>query len=246
MDDLPQGAQQPGSVGTWGSPAQNFGMLPPNMSSTVGVVRPLGQYQAPGMVQAGYMATGQMARMPFQPMGFGAMSMPQRPGPVSMGTSSLTMTSPVSGGHGNLPNRKGDDKTQPRNPLDLLGQEVMQTQKQQQKQKQTVAPLQEKAAPEQQQAAAPTTDSLLSLGLEPSPSTHPIASANLSSTLPPSFTPLPPPPKPAAPVSLENVFVPLDTIKPGKQRLIFCLFIYLFYETSEHFLEFGTLPDLSL
>ena len=198
------------------------------------------------MVQAGYMATGQMVRMPFQPMGFGAMAMPQRPGPVSMGTSSLTMTSPVSGGLGNLPNRKGDDKTQPRNPLDLLGQEVMQTQKQQQKQKQTVAPLQEKAAPEQQQAAVPTTDSLLSLGLEPSPATHPIASANLSSTSPASFTPLAPPPKPATPVSLENVFVPLDTIKPGEQRLIFCSFIYLFYETSEHFLEFGTLPDLSL
>ena len=217
VDDLPQGAQQPGGVLAWGSPAQNFGMLPPNVSSTVGVVRPMGQYQAPGMVQGGYMATGQMARMPFQPMGFGAMSMLQRPGPVSMGTSSLTMTSPVSGAHGNIPIRKGDEEARPRNPLDLLGQEEMQTQKQQQKQKQTVAPLQEKAAPEQQQAA--TTDSLLSLGLEPSPTTHPTAPANLSSSSPKSFTLLASPPKPAAPVSLENVFVPLDTIKPGKQRL---------------------------
>ena len=187
-------------------------MLPPNPSSTVGVVRPMGQYQARGMGPPVYMMAGQVAGMPFQPLGLGAMSMPQRPGVVSTGTSSF-MTSPGSGGLGNLPtvgNRRGAEETKPPNPLDLLGQDLLQSQKQQQKQKQTVTPLQEKAAPEQQQTLS-TTDSLLSLGQIPA--TNPAGSVNLSSTSRASF---PPPPKPAAPLSLDNVFVPLDTITPGK------------------------------
>lgn len=222
-NDLPQGAQQPSNVGPWGSPAQNFGMFPPTTSSTVGVVRPMGQYQAPGMVQPGYMVAGQMPRMPFQPMGFGTMSVPQMPGPVSTGTSSLNMTSPGSGGRVNLPaagNRKGNDQARAPNPLDLLGQEVMQTQKQQQKQKQTVTPLQEKAALEEQKATVPTMDSLLSLGSQSAPTAQPTGLLNLSSTPPANFTPVASPPKPIAPVSLDNVFVPLDTIKPGKRWLI--------------------------
>lgn len=213
-----QGTQQPGGIGPWGSPAQNFVMLPPNASSTVGVVRPLGQLTAPGMVQPGFMVTGQSPRMPtLQPLAFGGMGMPQRPSPVTMGASSLTMASPTSGGRGNFPpagNRRQGEEAKAPNPLDILGQEVLQSQKQQQKQKQTVAPLQEKAALEQEKAAAPTSDSLLPLGPERTPVTQP-ASVNLSSTTPASFPSLTLSPKPVAPVSLDNVFVPLDTIKPG-------------------------------
>ena len=217
--DLQQGTQHPGSVGLWGAPAQSFGMLPPNTSSTVGVVRPMGQYQAPGMGPPGYMAAGQMPRMPFQPMGVGLMSMSPRPGPVSMGTSSLTMATTGLGSRGNLSaagNRRGAEETKTPNPLDLLGQEMLQTQKQQQKQKQTVTPLQEKPASEQQQATA--TDSLLSLGLEPSPATQPAGS--VSSTTPASFTSITSPPKPTVPLSLDNVFVPLDTITPGNPKML--------------------------
>lgn len=213
-------------MGSWGAPVQNFAMLPPNTSSTVGVVRPLGQYQAPGMVPPGYMAAGQMPRMPFQSMGLGAMSMPQRPGAVSMGTSSFAMATTGTAGRGNLPavgNRRGAEEPRAPNPLDLLGQEVLQTQKQQQRQKQTVTPLQEKPAPEQQQATVPTTDSLLSLGMEPSPTAQPTGLVNLSS-IPPAATP----PKPTVPLSLDNVFVPLDTIMPGKQWLIFACSFKLF------------------
>ena len=97
---------------------------------------------------------------------------------------------------------------------------MLQTQKQQQKQKQTVTPLQEKAAPEQQQqVTGPSTDSLLSLGLEPSPalSPQPAGLLNLSSNSPASFASVTSPPKPTVPAALDNVFVPLDTIKPGKQ-----------------------------
>ena len=217
---LPQGAQQPASMGPWGAPAQNFGMGPTNMSSTVGVVRPMGQYQTAGVGPPAYMATGQMPRIPFQTMGLGAMSMPPRPGPMSMGSSSLTMATTGSGGRGTV-NRKGKEPTKPPSALDLLGQEMLQTQKQQQKQKQTVTPLQEKAAPEQQQqqVTGPSTDSLLSLGLEPSPalSPQPAGLLNLSSNSPASFVSVTSPPKPTVPAALDNVFVPLDTIKPGKQ-----------------------------
>lgn len=220
---LPQGAQQPASMGPWGAPAQNFGMGPTNMSSTVGVVRPMGQYQTPGVGPPAYMATGQIPRIPFQPMGLGAMSMPPRPGPMSMGSSSLIMATTGSGGRGTV-NRKGNEPTKPPSALDLLGQEMLQTQKQQQKQKQTVTPLQEKAASEQQQqqqqVTGPSTDSLLSLGLEPSPalSPQPVGLLNLSSNSPASFASLTSPPKPTVPAALDNVFVPLDTIKPGKQE----------------------------
>lgn len=192
-------------------------MLPPNTSSTVGVVRPMGQQQVAGMIPV-YMGVGQMPRMPFQAMSPGAMSMAPRPGPVSMGTSSLGMPTTGSVPRGNLPaagSRRAGDDTRAPNALDLLGQEVLQTQKQQQKQKQTVTPLQEKAAPEQQQVPASTTDSLLSLGLEPSPARLPAGSMNVGSPPPASFPPVASPPKPAAPVSLDNVFVPLDTITPG-------------------------------
>ena len=192
-------------------------MLPPNTSSTVGVVRPMGQQQVAGMIPV-YMGVGQMPRMPFQAMSPGAMSMAPRPGPVSMGTSSLGMPTTGSVPRGNLPaagSRRAGDDTRAPNALDLLGQEVLQTQKQQQKQKQTVTPLQEKAAPEQQQVPASTTDSLLSLGLEPSPATLPAGSMNVGSPPPANFPPVASPPKPAAPVSLDNVFVPLDTITPG-------------------------------
>ncbi|KAL9956982.1 hypothetical protein ACROYT_G038553 [Oculina patagonica] len=210
---LQQVAQQPGLVGPWAGPVQNFGMLPPNTSSTVGVVRPMGQQQVAGMMPPVYMGVGQMQRMPFQAMSPGAMSMAPRPGPVSMGTSSLGMPTTGSFPRGNLPaagNRRAGEEARAPNALDLLGQEVLQTQKQQQKQKQTVTPLQEKAAPEQQQASASTTDSLLSLGLEPTPATLPAGSPS-----PASFPPVASPPKPAAPLSLDNVFVPLDTITPG-------------------------------
>ena len=206
-------------MGPWGVPAQNFGMGPTNMSSTVGVVRPMGQYQTPGVGQPAFMATGQMPRMPFQPMGLGAMSMPPRPGPMSMGSSSLTMATTGYGGRGTV-NRKGNEPTKPPSALDILGQEMLQTQKQQQKQKQTVTPLQEKAASEQEQVTGPSTDSLLSLGLEPSPalSPQPTGLLNLSSNSPASFASVTSPPKPTVPAVLDNVFVPLDTIKPGKQE----------------------------
>ncbi|XP_044162895.1 ADP-ribosylation factor-binding protein GGA2-like [Acropora millepora] len=211
-----QGAQQPGAAGAWGAPAQNFGMLPPNASSMVGVVRPLGQLSAPGMPPPGYMASVQLPRMTTpQPMGFGGMPMAQRAGPVSMGTSSLIMASPTSGNRSNfssVANKRQAEEAKVPNPLDILGQEVLQSQKQQQKQKQTVAPLQEKPVLEQQKA---TGDSLLSLGPEPSLVTQPVASVNLSSTTPASFPTITPPPKAITPISLDNVFVPLDTIKPG-------------------------------
>lgn len=211
--------QQPGGVGSW-APAQNFGMLPPN--STVGVVRPMGQPQAAGMMPPVYMGAGQMHRMPFQAMVPGAISMAPRPGPLSMGTSSFTMLTAGSSPRGNLlasGGRKAAEEARAPSALDLLGQEVLQTQKQQQKQKQTVTPLQEKPAPEQQQAAASTADSLLSLGLEPSPGTIPAGSANVGSPAPASFPPVASPPKPTPPPSLDNVFVPLDTITPGKQYM---------------------------
>lgn len=193
-------------------------MLPPNASSTVGVVRPMGQQQVAGMMPPVYMGVGQMQRMPFQAMNPGAMSMVLRPGPVSMGTSSLGMQTTGPLPRGNLlaaGSRRAGEETRAPNALDLLGQEVLQTQKQQQKQKQTVTPLQEKAAPEQQQASASTADSLLSLGLEPTPATLPAGSVNVGSPSPASFPPVASPPKPAAPLSLDNVFVPLDTITPG-------------------------------
>lgn len=211
-----QGAQQPGAAVAWGAPAQNFGMLPPNASSMVGVVRPLGQLSAPSMPPPGYMASVQLPRMTTpQPMGFGGMPMTQRAGPVSMGTSSLIMASPTSGDRSNfssVANKRQAEEAKVPNPLDILGQEVLQSQKQQQKQKQTVAPLQEKPVLEQHKA---TGDSLLSLGPEPSPLTQPVASVNLSSTTPASFPTITPPPKAVTPISLDNVFVPLDTIKPG-------------------------------
>ena len=214
---IEQGAQQPGAAGAWGAPAQNFGMLPPNASSMVGVVRPLGQLSAPGMPPPGYMASVQLPRMTTpQPMGFGGMPMAQRAGPVSMGTSSLIMASPTSGDRSNfssLANKRQAEEAKVPNPLDILGQEVLQSQKQQQKQKQTVQPLQEKPVLEQHKA---TGDSFLSLGPEPSPLTQPVASVNLSSTTPASFPTITPPPKAITPISLDNVFVPLDTIKPGK------------------------------
>ena len=184
----------------------------------VGVVRPLGQHQAAGMMPPIYMGVGQMPRMPFQVMGLGAMSMAPRPGPMSMGTSSLAMQTTGSAARGNLPaagSRRASEETRAPNALDLLGQEMLQNQKQQQKQKQTVTPLQEKAAPEQQQGSASTTDSLLSLGLEPSPATLPAGPVNVGSPLPASFPSVASPPKPTAPLSLDNVFVPLDTITPG-------------------------------
>lgn len=210
--------QQPSVVGPWGAPAQNFGILPPP-STTVGVVRPMGQPQVAGMMPPTYMVAGQMNRMPFQAMSPGAMTMAPRPGPLTMGVNSFTMPAVGSSPRGNLPaagGRKAEEQARPPSALDLLGQELLQTQKQQQKQKQTVAPLQEKPAPEQQQqvVAASTADSLLSLGVEPSPSTLPVGSVNVSSPSPATFPPVPSPPKPTPP-SLDNVFVPLDTIKPG-------------------------------
>lgn len=210
--------QQPSGVGPWAAPAQNFGMLPTSVPSTVGVVRPMGQQQVAGMTPPVYMGVGQMPRMPFQAMSPGAMSMAPRPGPVSMGTSSLAMPTTGLAARGNLPaagSRRAGEEMRAPNALDLLGQEVLQNQKQQQKQKQTVTPLQEKAVPEQQQASASTTDSLLSLGLEPSPATLPAGAMNVGSPSAASFLPVASPPKPAAPVSLDNVFVPLDTITPG-------------------------------
>ncbi|PFX15732.1 ADP-ribosylation factor-binding protein GGA1 [Stylophora pistillata] len=210
--------QQPSVVGPWGAPAQNFGILPPP-STTVGVVRPMGQPQVAGMMPPTYMVAGQMNRMPFQAMSPGAMTMAPRQGPLTMGVNSFTMPAVGSSPRGNLPaagGRKAEEQARPPSALDLLGQELLQTQKQQQKQKQTVAPLQEKPAPEQQQqvVAASTADSLLSLGVEPSPSTLPVGSVNVSSPSPATFPPVPSPPKPTPP-SLDNVFVPLDTIKPG-------------------------------
>lgn len=199
-------------------PTQNFGMLPTGVPSTVGVVRPMGQQQVVGMMAPVYMGVGQMPRMPFQAMSPGAMSVAPRPGPVSMGTTSLAMPTTGLAARGNLPaagSRRAGEETRAPNALDLLGQEVLQNQKQQQKQKQTVTPLQEKAVPEQQQASASTTDSLLSLGLEPSPATLPAGAMNVGSPSPASFPPVASPPKPAAPLSLDNVFVPLDTITPG-------------------------------
>ena len=212
-----QAPQQPGVAGPWGAPAQNYGILPPP-STTVGVVRPMGQPQVAGMMPPIYMGAGQMNRMPFQAMSPGTMSMGPRPGPLSMGVSSFTMPTAGSLPRGNLPaagGRKAEEQARAPSALDLLGQELLQTQKQQQKQKQTVAPLQEKPAPEQQQAAAPTADSLLSLGIEPSPSTLPVSVGSSSSA---TFPSVPSPPKPTPPPSLDNVFVPLDTITPGKQH----------------------------
>lgn len=183
----------------------------------------MGQQQIPGMnPQAVYMGAGQLPRMPFQAMNPVAMSMVPRPGAMSMGTTSLGMPTTGSVPRGNLPaagGRRAGEETRTPNALDLLGQEVLQTQKLQHKQKQTVTPLQEKAAPEQQQASASTTDSLLSLGLEPSPATLLTGSANVGSPSPASFPPVASPPKPATPQPLDNVFVPLDTITPGKQLL---------------------------
>lgn len=211
--------QQPGVVGPWAVPTQNFGMLPANVPSTVGVVRPMGQQQVAGMMSPVYMGVGQMPRMPFQAMSPGVMSMAPRPGPVSMGTTSLAMPTTGLAARGNLPaagSRRVGEETRAPNALDLLGQEVLQNQKQQQKQKQTVTPLQEKATPEQQQASASTTGSLLSLGLEPSPATLPVGSSSTA-----SFPPVVSPPKPAtAPLSLDNVFVPLDTITPGSHAAL--------------------------
>ena len=131
-----------------------------------------------------------------------------------MGTTSLAMPTTGLAARGNLPaagSRRAGDETRAPNALDLLGQEVLQNQKQQQKQKQTVPPLQEKAVPEQQQTAA--SDSMLSVGLEPSPATLPSGTMNVGSPSAVSFPPAPP--KPAVPLSLDNVFVPLDTITPG-------------------------------
>jgi len=176
------------------------------------------QQQVVGMMAPVYMGVGQMPRMPFQAMSPGAMSMAPRPVPVSMGTTSLAMPTTGLAARGNLPaagSRRAGEETRAPNALDLLGQEVLQNQKQQQKQKQTVTPLQEKAVPEQQKASASTTGSLLSLGLEPSPATLPAGSMNVGSPSPASFPPVASPPKPAAPLSLDNVFVPLDTITPG-------------------------------
>ena len=193
-------------------------MLPANVPSTVGVVRPMGQQQVAGMMTPVYMGVGQMHRMPFQAMNPGVMSMAPRPGPVSMGTTSLAMPTTGLAARGNLPaagSRRVGEEIRAPNALDLLGQEVLQNQKQQQKQKQTVTPLLEKAAPEQQQASASTTGSLLSLGLEPSPATLPAGSIGVGSPSAASFAPIVSPPKPAAPLSLDNVFVPLDTITPG-------------------------------
>ena len=199
-------------------PTQNFGMLPANVPSTVGVVRPMGQQQVAGMMTPVYMGVGQMPRMPFQAMSPGVMSMAPRPGPVSMGTTSLAMPTTGLAARGNLPaagNRRVGEEIRAPNALDLLGQEVLQNQKQQQKQKQTVTPLLEKAAPEQQQASASTAGSLLSLGLEPSPATLPAGTMSVGSPSAASFPSIVSPPKPAAPLSLDNVFVPLDTITPG-------------------------------
>ena len=208
---MQQVPQQPGGVGPWAAPNQNFGMLPTSVPSTVGVVRPMGQQQVAGMMAPVYMGVGQMPRMPFQAMSPGAMLMAPRP--VSMGTTSLAMPTTGLAARGNHPaagNRRAGEETRAPNALDLLGQEVLQSQKQQQKQKQAVTPLQEKAVPEQQQASASTTDSLLSLGLEPSAATLPVGSPSAA-----TFPPVASPPKPAAPLSLDNVFVPLDTITPG-------------------------------
>lgn len=180
----------------------------------------MGQPQVAGMMPPTYMGAGQMNRMPFQAMSPGAMAMAPRPGPLTVGVGSFTMPAVGSSPRGNLPaagGRKAEEQARPPSALDLLGQELLQTQKQQQKQKQTVAPLQEKPAPEQQQAAASTADSLLSLGVELSPSTFPVGSVNVGSPSPATFPPVPSPPKPTPP-SLDNIFVPLDTIKPGKQQ----------------------------
>lgn len=206
--------QQPGSAGPWALTNQNFGMLPTSAPSTVGVVRPMGQQQVVGMMAPVYMGVGQMPRVPFHVMSPGALSMAPRPGPVSLGTTSLAMPTTGLAARGNLPaagSRRAGDETRAPNALDLLGQEVLQNQKQQQKQKQTVPPLQEKAVPEQQQTAA--SDSMLSVGLEPSPATLPSGTMNVGSPSAASFPPAPP--KPAVPLSLDNVFVPLDTITPG-------------------------------
>jgi len=191
----------------------------------------MGQQQVAGMMAPVYMGVGQMPRMPFQAMSPGAMSMAPRPVPVSMGTASLAMPTAGLAARGNLPaagSRRAGEETRAPNALDLLGQEVLQNQKQQQKQKQTVTPLQEKSAPEQQQASVSTTGSLLSLGVEPSP-----AAGSMNVGSPSSFPPVASPPKPAAPLSLDNVFVPLDTITPGEQWQV-CFDLCLFHPHNVH------------
>ena len=207
--------QQPSGSGAWGGQPPDYAVSPPN-TSTVGVVRPMGQYQQiGGMIPPGpiHMLPGQMpVRVPFQPQGPGGMPLLPRPGPVSLTTSSIAMTTTGGIARGNFPvsdaRKATEERKTPSTSLDLLGQEVMQSQKQNQKQKQAVTPLQEKPAIEQQPGSASTADSLVSLALGSNPLSPPTGgSAALTSTATP--------PKVAAPLSLENVFVPLDSISPG-------------------------------
>lgn len=115
--------------------------------------------------------------------------------PMSLGSSSPTLSMTGSIARGSL---EANSRKPPATSLDLLGQEFLQTQKQQQKQKQEVAPLSEKII-----TNSASDGSLVSLD-EP---VNPIV-------LPPPPQQVSTPPTPPT-VSLDDAFVPLDSVLPG-------------------------------
>ena len=197
--------------------------MPPatnQVASGIGVVRPMGTYpittgmapnpvMRPGMPLVTSPAGGMVSNMGgfMRPQGVmpvgGVSSVAAFPRPAavpaSLGTSSptLSMTGSVARGSVEANNRKS-----PATSLDVLGQEVLQTQKQQQKQKQEVAPIVQNNTP------TPVPEgSLLSLD-------EPVEAKQPTPILPPPPQGVSTPPTPQT-ASLDDLFVPLDSVLPG-------------------------------
>ena len=147
-----------------------------------------------------------------------AFPRPPTTAPISLGSSSPTLSMTGSIARGSL---EANSRKPPVTSLDLLGQEALQTQKQQQKQKQEVNPFVEYTT----QNSVPE-GSLLSLDEptnsdNPKPIPPPQPQQVAAPSLPQQIAPPPQPQQVAAPslpatVSLDDMFVPLDSVLPGR------------------------------
>jgi len=200
---------------SWGAPQQH--------PSNQGMVRPMGNVLQGGV---GYPVNQHPSGIRMPPMG-----MPPQPGMQPMGSFRGMM--PTQQRSSAPANKRGQDANkQPTSSLDLLGQDFLQTQKQQQKQKQSVSPVPYKKA-------GATEESLLSLSNDNSPTMQqmPASPHNADTTLPtkpPTTTSsnmasdtlvsldnddiaaLSMTKVSSEPAPLDDVFVALDTVVPGK------------------------------
>lgn len=183
----------------------------------MGLVRPMGGIMQGSM---GYPMNQQLGmRMP--PMGMSPQPGMQHMGPIR----GMTPAQP----RGSTPaNKRGQPANkQPTSSLDLLGRDFLETQKQQQKQKQSASPVPTKKTADTAEGTllSISDDSIpptpqTSLAADNKPPTKPPTSSNVPSdtllSLDNDIAALPMTKVSSEPAPLDDVFVPLDTVVPGK------------------------------